>query len=230
MDIHPYWQSHDGAAVLYHGDCLAILPELAAGSVDAVITDPPYGIGFKYSTHDDTPDGYGKWLWSIIEMCENTAKPDSPVFVWQAMLNVRHFSEWFPRDWRLFAACKSFVQFRPISVQYSWDPVVYWGKVHGEPSVYRKDWHLQMLAPFGAGRKRIEHPCPRPLEQVAYIVDLAARLGDVVLDPFMGSGTTGVACLQTGRKFIGIEQDAGYCAVAAKRLEEASMQPLLMEV
>ena len=111
---------------LFCGDCLEILPQLPDGCVDAVVTDPPYGIGFKYESHDDTPAGYGRWLWSILESAERLCRPGSPVFVWQAMLNVRRLAEWFPREWRLFAAAKNFVQMRPCAMQYAYDPVVVW--------------------------------------------------------------------------------------------------------
>jgi DNA modification methylase len=52
---------------LIHGDCLEVMRGLPAGAFDAVGTDPPFGIGFKYATHDDTPEGYGGWLWSVMQ-------------------------------------------------------------------------------------------------------------------------------------------------------------------
>lgn len=67
--------------VLYRGRAEDVVPTLEAGSVDGIVTDPPFGIGFKYASHDDTPEGYGAWLWSIIEQCEQKAKAGSPVFV-----------------------------------------------------------------------------------------------------------------------------------------------------
>ena len=122
--IEPRYKSNK--VTLYLGDCLEILPQLELGSVDAVITDPPYGIDFKYSQYDDKPDGYGEWLWGILEASEAKCNPGAPFFVWQAMPNVRLFSGWFPRDWRVFAACKNFVQMRPTAMQYAFDPVIVW--------------------------------------------------------------------------------------------------------
>jgi DNA modification methylase len=55
---------------LYQGDCLEVMKQFPDGCFDAVITDPPYGIDFKYSQHDDTPEGYGKWIWDVIETAE----------------------------------------------------------------------------------------------------------------------------------------------------------------
>lgn len=69
---------------------------------------------------------------------------------------------------------------------------------------------------------RLGHPCPRPLGQVQHIVEQWAPPDGVALDPFMGSGTTGVACLLTGRRFVGIEIDPGYFEVARQRIEVAA--------
>jgi DNA modification methylase len=216
---------------LIQGDCLDILPTL--GKVDAVITDPPFGIGFKYATHDDTPDNYGQWLWRIIEMAEGKCEAGSPLFVWQAMLNIRRFAEWFPRDWRIFAACKNFVQMRPTAMQYAFDPVLVWwtpGNVYSEGTSSR-DWHIGNTANTlnrGAG-EAYEHPCARPLGQVEHIINQWVKPDGVVLDPFMGSGTTGVACVRTGRRFIGVEIDPGYFAIAQRRIAEAQLQPRLFD-
>ena len=69
-----------------------------------------------------------------------------------------------------------------------------------------------------------QHPTQKPVELAAHFIKLHTRPGDTVLDPFMGSGTTGVACAQTGRNFIGIEIDAGYFAIAQRRIAEAQAQ------
>jgi site-specific DNA-methyltransferase (adenine-specific) len=217
---------------LYLGDCLEYMRTLDAGSVDAVITDPPFGIGFKYATHDDTPEGYGQWLWSVLQEAERLCRPGSPVFVWQAMPNIRKLADWFPREWRLFAACKNFVQMRPTAMQYAFDPVVVWwteGERYSEGTLSR-DWYIGNTANT-LNRKAgdaMGHPCARPLDQLTHIVNQWVRPGGTVLDPFMGSGTTGVACVQTGRHFIGCEIDAGYFAIAEKRIRDAQMQPLLL--
>ena len=209
---------------LYNGDCLDVLPTLTG--VDAVVTDPPYGIDFKYATHDDDPAKYETFMRAFIQEAQRLVG-DGPVFVWQSMLNADRWHRWFPPGFRLFAACKGFVQYRPVPVQYSWDPVVFWGRPKVAPSVYNKDFHVNNKAPFGAGRPKIDHPCPRSLEQVEYVVQTYTLPDDIVLDPFMGSGTTGVACLQTGRRFIGIEIDPGYFDVAVRRIEAAAMQQRL---
>jgi DNA modification methylase len=215
------WQSGD--VTLYHGDCLEVLPTLAAGSVDAVVTDPPYGINWARGTWTDDPELYGQMMVRFIE-ASTPIVDKGPFFVWQTLINCGRWHEWFPKGYRIFAACKGMVQYRPTPVQYSWDPVIFWGDIQTEPSVYKKDWHVQALAPYGAHRERIEHPSPKPIQQTMYICSLATDPSCSILDPFMGSGTTGVACVQTGRRFVGIEIDRDYFDVAVKRITEAQQQ------
>lgn len=216
-----------GNATLYCGDSLEILPTLKEEKI--IITDPPFGIGFKYESHDDNPEEYPLLMKQVIKETERL-RGQRPAIFWQAMKHADRWHEWFPKGFRIFAACKGFVQFRPTAVQFSWDPVIFWGNVKTEASVYRKDFHVQSLAPFGAGREMVNHPCPRPLEQVAYIVDVFSCAGDEILDPFMGSGTTGVACLNQGRRFVGIEKDRKYFDLACKRIEDSSKQGSLFSL
>ena len=225
---------HIGDATLYLGDCLEIMPTL--DKVDAVITDPPYGIGFKYeSSYNDTADGYGEWLWNILSLAEAKCQPLSPIFVFQAMLNVRKFSEWFPRKYRIFAAAKNFVQMRPIAMQYAFDPVVvWWTDGQGRPwskGTNNRDWFVANTASEISNHDNLEkgHPCPRPLDLMIHIVQQWVRPYSIVLDPFMGSGTTGVACANLGRKFIGIEIEEKYFDIACKRIETAYSQPRLFD-
>jgi DNA modification methylase len=72
--------------------------------------------------------------------------------------------------------------------------------------------------------KHIKHPSPKDPDMTKWIIENATNPGDTILDPFMGSGTTGVACVQTGRNFIGIEIEPKYFEIAEKRIAEAQMQ------
>ena len=215
-------------AKLYLGDCLEILPTFPDNSVDAVITDPPYGIGFDRATWADDAGNYQDLMCQIIRQ-SNRICPKGVRAFWQALQHACNWHYWFSEEYRIFASCKGFVQYRPTPVQWSWDPVIWWGNVDKEASVYSKDYFLQRKAPFGANRKKIEHPCPRPIETVIYVVELFTNPGDTILDPFFGSGTTGVACVQTGRNFIGIEIEPKYFEIAEKRIAEAQLQ-IRMEI
>jgi site-specific DNA-methyltransferase (adenine-specific) len=221
-----------GNAKLYLGDCLEVLRSMPeCFRVDALMTDPPYGIGFKYASHNDTPDGYGEWLWEVITEAERRCNPGSPVFVFQAMKNAKFFSVWFQREWRIYAACKNFVQMRPTPMQYAFDPVVCWW-TEGEAwsaGTSTRDFYVADTAGVISNRSNSEkgHPCPRPLGQMVQMVGQWARPDGTVIDPFMGSGTTGVACAQLGRKFVGIEIETKYFDIACQRIENAQRQTRL---
>lgn len=225
-----------GDATLYLGDCMDVLPTLQ--KVDAVITDPPYGVGFKYESHDDRPEsyegGYDRWLMAIIEACESLCTPSSPVFVWQSGTHIRLLSARFQRNWRLFVAAKNFVQMRPIAMQHAFDPVVVWwieGEKPWSAGTASRDFHIANTAPVIGQANSLErgHPCPRPFDQVSHVINQWVKPGAMTLDPFMGSGTTGVAAIQMGRKFIGIEREPKYFDIACKRIEQACAQGRLFE-
>ena len=223
----------DGQVVLYEGDCLEILPHIEG--VDAVVTDPPYGIGFKYTdAYTDTANGYGQWIWRVIESAESIASDGAPCFVFQAMSTCKNWATWFPRDWRIFASCKNFVQMRQTAMQYAWDPVLCWWKEgarhHPDKSSIARDWVIvdTALAVSRTNDIARQHPCPRQIDAMIPLVRYCIPNG-IVLDPFMGSGTTGVAAVQLGRRFIGIELEPKYFDIAIERITHALAQPRLFE-
>ncbi len=222
-----------GLAELWLGDCREIAPGL--GVFDAIVTDPPYGIGFKYESHNDSDygqEGYGAWLWGVISALEAKLSPGSPVFVWQAQAHFKHFHEWFPRDWRIFIAAKNFCQMRKVAMQHAYEPVVTWW-TEGDKSQYgaaagylNRDWHIADTASAVLDTKALQrqHPCPRQTDQVKFIIANWVKPLGCVVDPFMGSGTTGVAASMLGRRFIGIEIEPRYFDIACRRIEEAQRQ------
>ena len=217
---------HIGDATLYLGDCLEILPTL--GKVDAVVTDPPYGIGFVYDGYKDDPEKYIDLMQFVVRECDKLVS-EGVFFFWQALLTADKWHLYFPAGFRILASCKNFTQFRPISIQYGFDPVIHWrkGSDHkGRAGV--RDWHIANTAAWVTGEKW-GHPCPRPIDAVEWIIDIGTSEGTLILDPFMGSGTTGVACANLGRKFIGIEIEPKYFDIACRRIADAYKQPRLFE-
>jgi site-specific DNA-methyltransferase (adenine-specific) len=196
----PDWQTSDGSIQLYCGDCLDILPKLSG--VDAVVTDPPYGIDFDYGVWKDTSDGYWEWWIGVVEQMMDIS--ETVVFTHRTAA-VRHLSEWTHLA----------VWHKPLALGFSinnflghWEPIFWYGK----PNVAVCDVFSHNT------QKPSNHPLPKPL---GLMVDLVALTDGVVLDPFMGSGTTGVACVRLGRKFIGIEIEPKYFDIAVKRIEQA---------
>ena len=213
--MKPYYERN--GITIYHGDCREILPVVSVGA-NALVTDPPYGIGWARATWGDSPAAYPDLMrWLVGE----GNRIGGWSFVFQSMVNVGKFHEWFPDGFRIFAACKNFAQIRPTGVWHSWDPVVFWnsGPNSGPNSGHvNRDYHVGNVAAHLG--ERVGHPSPRPLDTMRHIVQLAAAHGSSVVDPFMGSGTTLVAAKGTGRKALGIEIEERYCEIAAKRLEQ----------
>lgn len=212
---------------LYLGDCLEILPQL--GKVDAVVTDPPYGVNLGthkaskekrpqwlskagYSTYNDT---IGNYVDLIIPRIKASLATCSRAVVFCAGTNIGKLPE-------------------PAAV----------GGVYIPSGCGRCSWGFQTVAHCLFYGKRpglnngatpvmfhstetaqgINHPCPKPLGWMHRITSIVSVKDETILDPFMGSGTTGVACMQLGRKFIGIEIDPKYFEIAHKRIRDAAAQ------
>lgn len=230
--IKPYFE-RDGI-VIYHGDCREILPLIDPASVELVLTDPPYGVGFDYGTgYDDTEAGYIDFLWPIIEQAERTVTPAGHVVIWQSAKHMRHWGQWFPREWRPFALPKQFVQMRPTMVQWATDYALFWKlgdgpfskrhqrNVRGWQVSPARDWHVSTRGTASSwDTPARDHPCPRPIDSTRYLIGCFCAPGCVILDPFLGSGTTLIAAAIEGRRAIGIEIEERFCALAAQRLED----------
>ena len=224
----PYWRDERHGLEIYHGDCLEVMPALER-EFDLCLADPPFGIGFAYNEHDDkmTPEQYRDFLWPRIEEAEAAVREGGSVFVWQAWLMRKHWDDCFPRDFRVFTVTKGFVQMRAVAVQWATDPVLFWHKgdaLHHESSP--RDWYHTPAAAWCADGN-IDHPCPRQTGPCIHVID-GLRAG-AILDPFLGSGTTLVACYRLGRQGVGIEISEKYCELAARRLETEIAQGRLFE-
>lgn len=219
---------------LYLGDCLEIMKGLADASIDAVITDPPYGIGFEYADGKEAasnPADYWQWLEPCYREAMRICKPGGLVAVWQAQLNFPYFWKWFGDNIHIYCSAKNFVQLRKTPINYGYDPVVMFYTGNAEPLRPNKprrsiDYFVANTAGIISDTTRIEkgHPCPRPLDAVEQIVDNFTIENGTILDPFMGSGTTGVACVKLNRNFIGIEINPQYYKIAQRRIQEAQAQ------
>ncbi len=222
---------------IYCGDCLEVLPTLAAGSVDAVVTDPPWGLGFQYGNGKDVakfcPDDYWDWYRPRYLEVLRSLRLGGLMAFWQPHQYLRYAWDWYGDQIHIFAATKTFVQIRKtLPFTYAWEPVIMFykpGATYLRPDKPQRslDWSEGQTNPsLYKGLSDVpDHPCPRPLNQTSGIVANFTIASGIILDPFMGSGTTGVACIQTKRRFIGIEIDKGYYEIAKQRLLKALMLP-----
>ena len=219
-----------GRATLYLGDCRDILPTL--GKVDAVVTDPPYGMNwntdstrFTGGVAPDVRRGAGRDDWGAILQDDEPFDPTPflgfPKVVlfgsnhYAARLPVGTTLVWIKRADHLFGSFLS-------------DAEIVWMKGGHGVYCFRKQFPPPSRMAENGGK--VAHPTQKPVALLCWCIE-RAKVGaeETILDPFMGSGTTGVAAVQMGRNFIGIERDPAYFDIALRRIEDAQRQFSLFE-
>lgn len=194
---------------LIEGDCLAVLPTMADASVDAVITDPPYNAGVRYGEYNDRRDDFAAWIAAVIAQCRRVSR--GAVCLTMASTRVHDL----PRpDWLA-------VWHKPWTAGYWNTPLIpHWEAVclYNPPKLSVGDVFTSNPAKRAEGEG---HPTPKPLSLFRDFVRLLSPPGGTVLDPFMGGGTTGIACVGEGRDFVGVELDSAFFVIASRRIDEA---------
>ena len=255
---------------LFHGDCLDIMPTLEAGSIDAIICDPPYG---TTACKWDSVIPFEP-MWANIK---RLIKPRGVAVLFgsepfSSTLRLSNM-DWYKYDWvwrkskpngwqhaknKPMKADEDIIVFSPASMGHAsklgdnrmpYYPqgvrscgknvvsAVFHGRTMGaRPNQVGKVYEAFTGFPSNildfaniTGINAI-HPTQKPVELMAYLIRTYTNPGETVLDFTMGSGTTGVAAIQEGRRFVGIEKDAGYFEIAQRRISEATQQPSLLEV
>jgi DNA modification methylase len=225
--MRPYYEQ-DGITI-YHGDSREVLPELPANAADLVLTDPPF---FMPATHYQSRREWQRaWsdttvlatFWSVIvDACLGRLAPTGHMV---AFCNGDSYPVFYPEMYRRFDYLKCLV----------------WDKGHvGLGRVWRNQHELAIAARWNESQFKEDsklradvftfkaapssdrdHPVQKPVPMLAWLIEPTTPVGGLVLDPFMGSGTTLEAAKIAGRRAIGIEGEERYCEIAARRLEEA---------
>lgn len=210
------FESHTiGPHTLYLGDCLEVLPGL--GPFDAVLSDPPYGIGYTGGIPDTGLSSTGHANDKPIAWDGKPFDPTpwlkQPCILWGA----NHYAQRLPHGrwlaWNKLGGKEPWDQFS--DVEFAWQ------NTRAADKIFSHLW--KGLCQAGRGEKR-HHPTQKPIALMKWCLGFLLD-AQTILDPFMGSGTTGVACQKLGRKFIGIEIDRQYFDIACKRIEDAMRQP-----
>lgn len=199
-----------GRASLYLGDCRDIIPMLTG--IAACVMDPPYGIGWDYDSYDDTFDNWRDLMDSTLPLLkavtDNISLSVGPLEA-EAHIMAHHAPKWRACWYRGSTGARSPMGFRDYETVFLW----------GTPPAPMHDYFA--IAPE---QERFGHSCPKPVGYAKWLISRLAPPVGVILDPFLGSGTTGVAAVQMGRDFVGIELDPGYFQTACHRIREAQRQ------
>jgi len=199
-----------GDATLYLGDCLDILPTL--GPVDAVVTDPPY------------PREYLPLYKPMWVACDSIM-PEGICLAMVGQMYLPQVIDSFPEEWEyLWASCALMPHANtpiwPRGISTGWKPVLIYGK--GQSKF--KFWKYDVISPLSKTEDDKKfHEWGQDERQFGIFME-RFDIGETVIDPLMGSGTTGVACARLGRRFIGIEIEPKYFDIACKRIEREYAQ------
>lgn len=218
-----------GTATLYLGDCLAILPTLEG--VDVTVTDPPYDA----KTHKGAfTDSTAEYISGASKAGVEFSAIENPAQIARALIEIS-------KRWVICFCAVEQIGAYADGVGDCWVRAGIWDKIAPSPQITgdrpgqavegiaimhrkgRKKWNRgggagiwRAMPPKGDDRP--DHPTPKPEKLMGMLVNDFTEENETVLDPFMGSGTTGIACLRTGRNFIGIEIDPKHYATACERM------------
>ena len=207
---------------IFNEDCIEGIKKISSESVDCIITDPPYGINYhsghykngnphKTIENDDTLFIPLDDLWRVL-------KPTGVMFVFFSHKvplidkRVKNVIIWVKNNWTAGDLYKDFGnQYECIAYMPKEE-----FKLHSKR--YSNIWKFDRVPPT-----KLKHPTQKPIKLIRRLIESGTVEGDVIIDPFMGSGTTAVACQELNRKFIGFELSKEYCDIANKRLMQKGL-------
>lgn len=228
--------------LLLYNDCLIELLKLASNSIPLVVTDPPYGISVKNKiTRKETTDinmDFGEWDWFKTEEdfvnftrkwfteCVRVLHEDGWMYIFFSNRHMWILYELIRKFKLVIRASFTWIKSNPAPSyrKFNWrsatEPILVLTKKHVRIPNFLTQWEMNNYKEtscrcnYGVSG----HPTEKPIELIELFVRTSSNEGDTVLDPFMGSGTTGMACLQLNRKFIGIENSEKWYNIAKERL------------
>lgn len=196
---------------IIQGDCLDVMKTLPDKSIDLVLTDPPYGVNMNYDIYNDSEESWfdlmDKFIPEAIRVGKMVIMPSCQI----KRMGYFYTSSKFPKpDW-IMCWYKGSVGSAGYTGFNDWEPHLVWGK----NNTTMHDYFRATPEPQTNG-----HPCQKPLSWATWIISRATKEGDIVLDPFMGSGTTLLGAKNTKRNYIGIELSGTYIKIAKERLKQ----------
>lgn len=226
---------------LSQGDCFEKMKEIPDHSVDLILCDPPYNLA-KYSTGNmkfdwraEINNDVAKWdetplePGDLVEEFQRVLSPTGNIFIFCSYNLMGKFHEAFDPKFDTFQfmvwhKTNPIPNIRKSSFLNSCELIVcLWNKGHTWNFTKQNEMHNFIESPICMGKERLrepKHPTQKPLKVLKHIIEIASNPGDLVLDMFMGVGSTGVAALELNRRFYGIELDPVYFQAAKRRIQE----------
>lgn len=219
--LQPTWATEDGSIKLYLGDCLEVLPHV--GPVDAVVTDPPYGIGeaagkaktrtsgltAKIHNADMYRRDYGDDAWDDEPIPQATLDAVLGAAQWQIIFGGNYYDLPPTSCWLVWDKLNGETDFADCELAWTNLKKAVRRLCYRWNGCMREERHIPRV-----------HPTQKPLGVMKWCLGHLPAGTGVVMDPFMGSGTTGVACVLKGHRFVGIERERKYFDLSVSRIQE----------
>lgn len=229
---------------LLHGDCMELLKNIPDKSIDLVVTDPPYNFGNKgggfYSKNNSTQRTYCDSLMKL-NCCDFEPKPFLDflktkllhiyIYIYCNKTLVVDYIQWAKENkcsYDILVMCKS----NPIPAynNHYMSDLEYIIVIREPGTYFSKEKNIELYRKwYMTNCKKGIHPAEKPIELIKKFITVGSPEGATILDPFMGSGTTGVACKELNRNFIGIEMNDEYFEICKKRIGIADIQEPAIE-
>ena len=213
---------------LLQGDCLELIQEIPNRSVDMILTDPPYGMDYK-SNRRVVKDKFEKfendkdlsWLDNFFKECHRTLKDDTSIYVFCSWHNIDKFKQSMERLFKIkniIVWVKNNHGSGDLKGAYApkHEFIIY---AHKGRSLFREKRVPDVFEFPKISSSKLLHPTEKNIDMLEVFIKNNTDEGNVILDPFMGSGTTGMACRNLNRDFIGMELDENYFEIAKNRIE-----------
>ena len=229
-------------------DALGGLKQLADKSVDLVVTDPPYNIASRNKSTIQrgklisTKEAWGDWdtfhpfdydllILKILSECYRVLKPGGSLYMFTAREHNGYFIRravergFTYKNQLALVKTTALPSWSKASWRSAFETCMYLTKGKAKTFNFLSQRECVNVSTYAIRHKQTKHPTEKPIDFIRKLVLISSNPSDLVLDPFMGSGTTAVACKETGRRYVGFEISPGYIAMAEERLKKANRLP-----
>jgi len=226
MKLSDYEYYREPSGVIYCGDCLEILPLLEPGSVDLVVTDPPYGYNKGYANDEVFSRDFHESYWQLIK----SYNLSQAILFWGYRNTITGLIDITGSPHQIITWCKPNAPMRKNVKAYHFSTEHIFWYVFNDDFIFNRPegeagrdyWRIEVMNGFLREGDWF-HPSSKPQKLLKRIIVSHSNDCQTILDPFLGSGTTAVAAKQLGRKFIGIEIKEKYCEIAKQRLAQEEL-------